>query len=310
MTKRLYFLSLFFLFVCVNTYAQQPWVYDNAHWKYYFQETNLGPTTGLYETFKIGNVDKFGVLCDELVTIKQYYEYTDHWQSITDTIIVDTNYTFKSNSGDTIFWLENGVFQILYDFSKDVNETWVLSVSNEISPYDCNDSSTAIITTKNLTNIGGVSYRNIDLYTSFTGEQYQLRGTFNERFGLFDGEAYIFPRKEVNCWDSEFSTLYGFLCYEDDSLSYDVNCDFLLELNELDNSIKISPNPFQSSLSIKGIDDCEKVTITDLRGTTIREFFTINELNSTSFEYLDKGIYFILIQQKNKQVITIKILKN
>lgn len=311
MTKRLYFLLLFFLFICLNTYAQQPWVYDNAHWKYYFEEHNLGGGRGIYETYKIGNTEKLGVLCDELVTKKQYFEYDNQWYPTSDTIIVDTNYTYKSFTGDTIFWLENEIFQILYDFSKEVNESWIYSVSEDVTSQSCNDTSVAHIDVKDIFNLGDQSYRSFEIYNLITPQQYLLIGEFNERFGLNYGESYIFPVKYPWCWSTMVtSATFELLCFEDDSLSYDLNCNFLLELKEFGNSLKVSPNPFHSSFSINGINYCENLFITDLWGNTIREFSSIQELNSSTLEDIESGVYFLKIQIDNEQKRIIKLIKN
>jgi hypothetical protein len=314
--------KIVFILFCHFSFAAmtqtQPWVEDNAIWKYRFEDQNLGGQFGLYKVYKTGNVIIGGQLCDELVTKKYSYELSSNWQ-ISDSIIIDTNYTYLSITGDSVMYEQNGIFRVLYNFAAEVGDSLLIHVSSEIVPATCHDSSFAFITSNSLVNISSVSYRlqtvgkSSDWNDSYTLGSYPIGfgDGINERFGAvqYDVDGYLFPVHESNCYSE--SLLFRFLCYSDDSLTYDVDCDYFEtlgheEVDELE--IQVYPNPFQTHLFVDGNFSNDDILITNIFGQVIKRIGT-SELPAVNLSDLKTGVYWLKYSDSFLNVKQIKIIK-
>lgn len=310
-------ISILLIFCLLNLPSfAQIWVQPNAVWHYDFSNGSSG---GFVKIEYIKDTLLDAKVSKMFLTTK--FEFVVDQNNVTQFLgstVVDSNYTW--NNSDTVFYWKNNQFEILYDFTKTIGDYWVIG-SGGNNESGCSSISTVEVLGENLVDYNGISYASFDLYSA-DSSNYKLRGKYNSRFGAYSeiqgSYNLIFPSQSWFCDSSipDESPQFIFRCFEDDGLTYNPSgedCEYLLThlgIEGLNKSITISPNPFQSGIKINGIDACEKIVITDSRGTTIKEFFTINELNATSLEYLVEGIYFVQIQQKNNQINTIKILKN
>lgn len=319
MILRFKFLLIFFLLLTKNAISQsQPWVEENAIWKYRFQDQSLGGQWGLIKVYKTGNAIYGGHLCDELITKKYTYTTSEPWE-ILDSIIVDTNYTYLSDSGDSVLYYQNGVFRVLYDFSANVGDSLLIHVTSEPGNFNCDDSSYAFITSNSIINISGNDYRIQTVGKSSSWNDKYTLGSYpiglgygiNERFGAvqYDIDGYLFPVHETNCFPENL--LFRFLCFSDNNLTYDVDCDYFETLgidNVFQTNVSVYPNPTQENLQIKGVDENSTIYITDVYGQIVQ---TINkhELPILNISHLQKGVYWLLISDSSLKLTNLKIVK-
>ena len=102
---------------------------------------------------------------------------------------------------------------------------------------------------------------------------------------------------------------------EYDEVSYHMTQDVLPSINcklgiteiDLENQIKLFPNPSSNFFSIQGNEiENSKITIIDLNGRVVANFN--NEINNIDISILDSGIYFVKICIQ-KYHITKKLIK-
>lgn len=247
--------------------GQTPWVENNALWRFHFEAccTFDSPWSDMGEVrvTKTGNTVFQGILCDQLVTTLHHFEFSSGSWQFADTIIIDTNYTYKSVTGDSVMWWQNNSFRTLYDFSKEAGDSVLFHVSenSNCNNSNCEDSSYYKISNTGTISFGSNSYRKMAIQNlahngcyKMGDFQFYLNEGINERFGPIRElenmpEGFLFP-VSITC--SEHSHLtYKLLCFSDDSLSYDSDCDFFesLSLTEITAfRLSLFPNPTTEKL--------------------------------------------------------------
>ena len=126
--------------------------------------------------------------------------------------------------------------------------------------------------------------------------------------GIYRNASSVFRASRASCF---FKSIFCNNCsnlYSTDSIP--VNCSNPLGVNEFnfDTNIKVYPNPFENSFSIKGIDANLDVTIYNCFGRLVYR----DKINNGTIEIdLIPGIYFLDIKQidSNKSFMT-KLIKN
>lgn len=304
-SKNLYIIFAIGLFFMCRSNAQE-WVYNNAEWIFWFGENKPDASEGRVRVYKTGSKLTNTKTCDELVIEKAFFS----GGILSDPETIDTMYTYKSTSGDTIFYFQNNAFQILYDFSAAVGDSFLVHVNDTPSGEpSCLDSSYAQVANKDMVNLDGSLYRRLTLMTP--SREYVFKGfengtEVNERFGVFFN--FLFP---VELWGGPYwcSTVtesvtltYILYCFSDDSLVYDVDCDYFetwqwgFDENEKTKTLEISPNPFNDHLNIP-IHTGEEIIIYNSIGKIV-DYFTENP-NNYDFSHYPKGIYHLSIRGIN-----------
>lgn len=313
---RLTLLTIIFLLV-LSSKAQTPWVENNAEWRYYYEETTLAGITGIYLVTKTGNVLKNGVLCDELVWTDNQYNHID--DTLYQTSIIDTVYTYLSATGDSVMYWQNGAFRTLYDFSLTVGDSSVLHV-NDVQLQFCNDTAYSRVIETSTINVQGNLYRklvlNHPLANRYTlGEYYAgYSPGINERFGAapeFNEDAFLFPIENRNCGAGLYLN-FTLLCFSDDSLFYEWDCDYngsvSVKEHEMSlNSSIIFPNPFTDYLEIK-TEQPLRILILDGLG---RKVYSKNYIPNQKIDlsHLSIGTYHVFYYLKNKLITRNLIVK-
>ena len=293
------------LFISKFGFSQgQPWVGNNAVWTFNFYcfDEIYGPIDGIFKIRKTGNVLRGSHLCDELLT----YEHSSRASPL-DSAIVDTNYTYLSVTGDSVFYEQEGLFRLLYDFSAEVGDTILYHVTTEEIPnQNCNDSSFAFISANDIVSIGGVDYR---MQHRWGSDAYNSYGGFNERYGpmLY---SFLFPYQHYMCW----STTGGcenllLLCFSDDDLTHGDYCNSIgIEKNDLP-SIEVMPNPFTRTIHLSGINENGAfVHLSDNLGTVLFKG-TAQELEIYNAENLSAGSYRLRITLEDGHSVIKQLVK-
>lgn len=295
------------LFITKCGFSQgQPWVGNNAVWLFHSEWSGFFEAG--YRIHKTGNVIRGSHLCDELLT----YQY-DLTVNPLDSVIIDTNYTCLSVSGDSVMYEQDGVFRVLYDFSKPAGDSTLYHVNSVAPPFNnCNDSSYASIYSNEIVNIVGVNYRAQQIGPATNYNAYNLMWMVNERFGPMDYGGFLFPTKNNYCWGSEYNLDFAFHCFSDDNLVYDLDCDFLSTLgfgkNDLSN-LSVFPNPFTRNIHLSGVNENGAfIHLSDNLGTILFKG-TSKELEDFNTENLRAGSYWLRINLEDGHSVTKQLVK-
>ena len=82
------------------------------------------------------------------------------------------------------------------------------------------------------------------------------------------------------------------------------------DYNLIENQIYIYPNPSSNVIRIQGLSETANVTIIDVKGAKIRDYFQVNTAEELSINQLKKGMYLVIIKTKNQKSITKKLIIN
>ncbi|MBI1838182.1 MAG: T9SS type A sorting domain-containing protein [Flavobacteriia bacterium] len=309
--------SLFiFVFICIcNSTIAQIWVKPNATWHFDFQNTF---TDGFVKIQYIKDT-----ILDSKASkmfISKKYEFVTDQNNIShflDSNIIDSNYTW--NNGDTVYYWTSNHFEILYDFSKTIGESWIINIE-PLNSNNCNDTSKVIVSNNYNENFNGIAYQTLDLHSS---SEYttQLTGKYNSRFGPYSNtENYnnlIFPLKSGSC-DSTIAIefpVYTFKCYQDDSLYYnpsDTDCEYLLThlgIPESSNSLlNIYPNPSFGEIVIETKYNESHLNIYNMQGKLCKMYELKGINNRISLE-VEKGNYILEIIQNQEKTLKHLVLQ-
>jgi hypothetical protein len=240
-----------------------------------------------------------------------------------DVVILSHDYypnQFTYVSGDTVFYLNNGEFFILYNFGASIGDKWVLSTSNPGGL--CDDTSRIIVTDTGKIIINSIAYRFITVQPT-SNSPLGLKGMYIERFGNLDSGfapfQYLFPGgfqcdSMVYCPEWNFNK---FKCFEDSSFTlYNPSlqdCEYYLtylgipETNR--HELICYPNPTSGILNIDNTFHGDQlVEIYNYQGCLLRKFKLNSNLNSIDISDLKNGIYFLKFQFKTDNFVY-KIIK-
>jgi len=301
--KKLASLLLFLISISVQS---QIWIDNGATWHYDWS----GTLPGFDKIEYVGDTIIQDKTCQKLLISSYMFtplesggELIDSWTS--------QKYTYLS--GDTVFYLVNENFQILYNLGAQIGDIWELGV--DTNEYSCGQSYVEVISTGS-DEINGQIYEWIEV-TTLPNSSVGFEGKIYKRFGVIGG--YLFPTPG-NCDPDiiiEFFD-YNFMCFEDDSFSlYNVtnkDCDYLLNIGEFEienpeKIVSIFPNPASDILSVVVLKPNCKITnliITDMQGRILKNV-NQQEINISD---LPKGTYLIRIDLNNSSSFVERFIKN
>ena len=218
------------------------------------------------------------------------------------------NPEFTSVSEDTVFYLVNNNFRILYNFNAQVGDSWDLGVDTNDN-FMCSKSIVVVdsigTTVINNSNRRWIYLRSVD------SSSVVLNGKVIEGIGSVN--EFLFPVIH-NCNPAicpEIDNMQ-FLCYESQSIGLynPVNtiCEPYLGVETIEfKEIKIYPNPATNFLQIENISDKTIISIFSMDGK-IQKSITLSDNGILKINELAEGIYIIKLQTE-KGVIYRKIIK-
>lgn len=286
----------------INPVFSQNWVHSNPVWHYDYW--GIG-SIGFVKIEQVGDSVILGKNSMILQTTWYNFQYDEfqvlHFMGPT---IGDTNYVYSES--DTVFYLQNGQFQKLFDFSKTAGETYSIG-TNTIGNL-CSSTSYSLVTSTGTDELG-YSYIQLDSPdTSFL----ELNGKYNTRFG---GGMYLFPINKLTCDTNAITDLpqFSFKCFQDDDLFYNpsgVDCQYLLthlSLMEMDFvDLTIAPNPADNFIDIKTSTAIQTIQLLDVTGQIVIEFEKITSAK-IDVSNIKSGIYYLKIASNNGSKRTRKI---
>ena len=293
------FLLTFLVFTLTGVLnAQGNWIQPGAEWDYY--EITLNGPYRLHIFYSKDTVIS-GKYAKEL-TIRSH----DAWPFISSNYYTSFQYVYAS--GDTAYYLVNGKFEMLYDFTASPNSSWDLGV--DTSGLQCGKSIMTVDSVGsgiyNSTSLKYFKVRHDSLSSVYITD-------YIERIGCL---SYLFPQ-ENNCDPTAIPELpgYGLICYKDSALgSVQLNykntysCfpyDYLGVDGNDEDRIKVFPNPVSSYLMISG-DDILEIELRNISGQLLQAEWRNNAVNMSS---IPGGIYFLKVRSRN-EVRQFKVLKN
>jgi hypothetical protein len=264
---RIFILLLFFL--PRISYAQSSlWVKPNAVWHYDYQD--------VWTNFYLGFM-KIEHTGDSIIQGKNAlrFNFTDHAFCYNQQVQVVLLGIYPAGEmhtyadGDTVFYLQNGTFQKLFDFSKQTGESYIIGETNPDPMEQCINESWTLVTGIGADNYG---YSSITLQ-SYPNANLRLNGTFNNRFA---GDFFLplLRSCDPNIIYEDYA--FTFKCFQDDSLMLNPSgedCEYLLNNVGLDNlnrsSFTLGPNPADQILNIKAPSDINTIEVFDTKGKLI-----------------------------------------
>ncbi len=223
----------------------------------------------------------------------------------------DIEFLFTRN--DTVFFLDTlfNQFQILYDFSAESGDSWIIKVNDaEIE----NDTVFITVDSTSTKTINGFDLKALHVtYVNSSGQWPEIyHSTILEKIGdltyMFNWYPYYYGACDVN-WTE------GLRCYEDEEFGFYSTgiaeaCDFSTNINELEmqNSFVVYTNP-TSAFSRVEVDSQEEfiLEVNDLEGRLLhlKSFTSTTSLDFTAFQ---KGMYLLKLKLNNRVVGIKKII--
>jgi len=215
------------------------------------------------------------------------------------------SYTYQSN--DSVFYLKDDKFFLLYDFGAQIGDSWIVAIDTIFNA--CQDTAIVQVVDTGSIIINGNVYRTITLET-ISESIYALNGLCVEKFGIvpttYENSNFGFLPGYQYCEGGPIIDydLLTFRCYEDASFpTYNPtnkDCDTLTSTSELViENFKIYPNPSDSKLYIKSQNNIvSHVEIIDMNGRLIvkqryKDYVDISQIKN--------GFYFIRIMTDDKK---------
>lgn len=297
-------LLIVFVFVSLSALSQSSvWVKENAVWHYkYF---NYGtPGSGYIKIWDAGDVVIQNKVCSDLRAERHHFM---PWgpQSVMTEFVMGYIGAAVYVSNDTVFYWDQDHFSVLYDFSAQVNDQWLLQTGADTTLTLCNDTSICIVQSVGTVNIEGTNYRQLVLGSSPDAGVY-LAAKANERFGA--SQAYLFPFP-THCSSEiiEYDVVM-FICFQDDEIYYNPTgeaCEYYLGLDDHEKArVSVFPNPSQGTIELLSYVPLKSIKVLNSIGAILKEIHTDLTLKEIDLSELPQGTYYLNIENQNgEQVI-------
>lgn len=291
-------LFLFFIIISLSSAAQSIWTKGNAVWHYRFYNIS---ENGYIKVWENGDTTLLGKQCTKIKAERHGFMMTgpngDLFEA-TSAYLGGIVYT----SNDTVYYWDVNQFSVLYDFSAQVNDQWLLQAG--ASDFGCNDTSVCVVDSVGTVSLNGQNV--VQLTLSPTSDSYMnLTGKANSRFGATGCYLFPFPRMCDNQGALDIDQV-SFLCFEDDSLYYNPGggaCEFYLGLDESEiNPVSVFPNPSTGKIELLSEIPLKTIRVMNALGSTLKEFETNLTLNEIDLTGLPQATYYLKIENANGEL--------
>jgi hypothetical protein len=230
----------------------------------------------------------------------------------------DTEYMYQEDSVLYFYDTTFNKFQILYDLTKKVNESWIIEVVDIM--YENNlDSIKITIDSISSIVINETSLKRLHVTYSVLTEfhPYSYSSIIIEKIGDIKYLFNYYPYSSMAC-DGNYSD--GLRCYEDSKIGFYStgvadSCNYVYiwtGLNDIKSQTQISlfPNPAQDYVEIE-IKKVSEYTaeLYDLNGKYLKSTKTFNSNTRLDLSEIENGLYLIVIKEKNQTVGYKKMIK-
>jgi len=215
---------------------------------------------------------------------------------------------FMYSRNDSVFFLADNEFHLLYDFSADKGDTIILG-------YYTNHDGTAlkmIIDSTSEISING-QIRKLQYVTSGDGISIEFGGIVISGIGNIE---YMFPHYDMwnegplRCYEDSICGLFKNSRHTNNGWNFQ-DCDQIITgINEagLANGVSLYPNPTTSLLNISNLDQKTEYVIIECYGRSLKGGFLLPS-ETINIEDLPDGIYSILLINNKIKTITRRIIK-
>lgn len=292
-----YILFLFLASFTLNSFSQTtPWIQSGATW---FYQWDCGWMKRNNKIEYVRDSILYGKTCQVLKTTQSNYTASPPIGLISTQIY--ENYTYSN--GDTVFYLVDTTFAVLYNFGALPGDTWNLGVDS--NAYDCTNSIVKVDSISSM--IISSNPHRVLFVSDSANSPVAITGTIIEHIGSM---TYLFPTGRVcDTFAIVEYCLIGFACFSDSLESYPVippgDCEnpFTIGINENEqhtNEILISPNPADNQISVSWNNfESTILSVYNILG----ELFISKDVNqitniTINISELTPGVYFIYLKNK------------
>ena len=308
MKFRFHFLFFFILLTSslVGLAQNSIWGEKGALWRYDVKNL-VGPS--IYEMSKIRDTVIQGKNCATFQTIEHvfYSGPPPDWKLYYNSShIKEEHITYTS--GDTVFFLNKGKFQILYNFSATIGSSWDLGYDTLEGGFICSLSIVQVLDTGHAM-INGTSLKYLKVKMTDPWSAYELDSMIYEKIG---GIGYAFPSMagclglmeppQINfkCYKDDFFPVYSLSLGTDEMWLNDCNVNYWLGENELslDRQIQLYPNPARDQLFVHYPSSINQlnVDIFSADGQLVESNIRVKSSHSSvSIRHMNPGLYFLKI---------------
>lgn len=292
-------LSLLFLFIVSNGWVSAQntiWTQHNAVWHYDYWNV---AESGFIKIVQDDPVLIGGHWCDHLIATKYSFFQTgpDGEMAYTTEGYIGGD-VYASN--DTVFYWDTDHFSVLYDFSAQAGDTWI--VQNGASSWsefsECNDTSYAVVESTGTVALGTEQAIHLMVRDS-VGGAFGIQGPINSHFGAMGGN-YLFPFYRY-CGSAilEMDQI-TFKCFQDDSLYFNPSgsdCEYMLThlgTNEAAlQNITVYPNPATNVLFVTDLEPGTALFVTDASGNSVYQTTVSGEEALILLGNWSSGVYLL-----------------
>lgn len=292
-------LLMLFAVISLHSLAQSSiWTKGHAVWHYSF--FNVGEK-GYIKVWESGDTTILGKQCKEIKAKRHSFIMSGPTGSPFETIS-DYKGGIIYHSNDTVFYWNGDLeqFFVLFDFSAQPNDNWILDIT-PTEYMSCNDTSVCVVQSVGSLMIGGQNA--VELNLGKTADSFRsLNGKTNSRFGTT--ECYLFPFDNT-CeeWGALDLDQVSFLCFEDDSLYYNPSggaCEYYLGLDEsVKQSVSVYPNPSSGKIELLSEVPLKQIKVMNVLGAVLKAFDTNLTLTEIDLSGLPQGTYYLDIENAN-----------
>lgn len=311
--------QLLFISLLLSSFSgfSQVWIDQDAVWHYDINAGSLFQGFSKYEYTSDSIIQGHNCQVIEknqhrVVNYNGIYSHTNHQ--------METNFTYTN--GDTVFWLVEDEFKVLYNFGAQPGDTWVTAEAD--TSVDCLEAIIEVDSVGTI-QLNGENLRWIAFH-SLDNSSYIYGGRAVEKFGFFEmnyfGAHALFPVK-ADCTEGTTVDYFfnSFTCYEDASFNlYNIttqDCEYkaslsLNELNSGESGIVVYMNQEEKVLYLENSEITTGITYTvinSLGQQVMKEQSLFQDSNSETIDvaHLNSGIYLIRINNngfyQNKRIL-------
>lgn len=257
-----------------------------------------------YKNFWIEGYVKISYVNDTIIndktlhSLKKELFFYDFSQQEYGTVELGNEYIYSNE--DTVFIYRHNQFYILYDFSAQPGDSWIVP---ETFSTQCDSVGLVVVVATGDTLINGESYRYIILQGDSESD-WEISGKITERIGNIDGYMLPNPTCVIDFYEGG-----PLRCYFDNevgliNIGISPACDYITGISGWyhEHQFKVYPNPCTNYIFLQGTIMPDKVVLLDINGLAIITHHRLQLPYSIDISGLKSGSYLLSIVVDNKKV--------
>jgi hypothetical protein len=317
----------------IQSYQSQNWWKPGATW--HFKHFYIGPVIGNPSSFAINGVSDFKYVSDTIVNgfnCKHLNgKFLGYYSSGNVTFNNFKNYFLYENNQVVYGWSPSGnSFDTLVNFNAAIGNKWrsntLLGICNGRGTIEVTDTGRVQINNLSLKKIVA-RYSKTFMIDNTTTYTMTMVDTIIERIG--SRVNFIFPMYCLNDLytnQTDIPYVYNgeFKCYQDNNFNLYkkagvTSCEYDVSVGELSRNllpVKIYPNPASGNLTLESDALSDKgsynIQVLNVLGQQVsnEEIKISNRQLKIDIEHLNSGIYYLQLRDKNRLLVSEKIVKN